>query len=98
MAKAIKLRPFENNPRTITAKEAERLKVDLKELGDLSGIVHDVKSGRICGGHQRLHVMFGDKAGEFDIAQANIEIIKQYKKPTATGTVAEGFILWNQER
>lgn len=89
---------FKQNPRTITPEEQARLKQDLSDLGDLGGIVHDLNTNQIVGGHQRLTVMLGQAAGKFKIKDADIEIVKTYKLPTKTGTVGEGFILWNGER
>lgn len=85
-------------PRKISAKEAARLKQDLADLGDLGGIVHDVKRGKIVGGHQRLSVMFGKNADGFNLDTANIVIQERYDPPTRTGTVAEGYITWERER
>ena len=89
---------YPDNPRIITEQEAAQLKTDLAELGDLGGIVHDLNSNQVCGGHQRLGVMFGRAADGFKIESADIQIIKEYKTPTRTHTVAEGFIVWEGER
>ena len=84
------MKNYHNNPRKISPAQIEALKRDLVELGDLSGIVHDKNTDEIIGGNQR--------SGIFDINNCEIEITKEYDKPTATGTIAEGFILWNGER
>ena len=44
--------PF--NPRKITPKQLDMLAKSMKEFGDLSGIVLNVKTGRLIGGHQRV--------------------------------------------
>src|SRR3989304_2356440 len=41
------------NPRTITADELAALGAAMREFGDLSGIVVNVRSGNTVGGHQR---------------------------------------------
>jgi hypothetical protein len=38
------MKKYHKNPRDITAKQLKLLKRDLEELGDLSGIVHDVNT------------------------------------------------------
>lgn len=82
------LAPNPKNPRTITPAKLEMLKNALREFGDLSGIVFNRKSSTLIGGHQRGKVM----------SEANIVIEKKYSRPTRTGTVAEGFAFWNEER
>ena len=42
------------NPRKITAKQLEMLGKAMKEFGDLSGVVVNIKTGHVVGGHQRL--------------------------------------------
>ena len=42
------------NPRIITEKQLSMLKKSMAEFGDLSGIVVNVKTGHIIGGHQRV--------------------------------------------
>ena len=48
------LTPAPYNPRTISEKQLSMLKKSMQEFGDLSGIVVNVKSGHIVGGHQRV--------------------------------------------
>lgn len=59
------------------------------EYGDLSGIVFNSETGNLVGGHQRKAV--------FD-QRSEIVIEKRYPKPTRTGTVARGYLLFNKER
>ena len=47
------MKQYHKNPRKITDAQKKALERDLKELGDLSGIVHDVNSDEIIGGNQR---------------------------------------------
>jgi len=44
------------NPRKITDKRLEMLKKSMAEFGDLSGIVFNVRTGRLVGGHQRTRL------------------------------------------
>ena len=92
------MKPFVNNPRSITERAVKRLRISLLELGDLGGIVYDENSEQVCGGHQRLESMFGESAGEFNVQDADIEIIADYDPPTMQGTIAEGFLRWRGGR
>src|SRR4030042_464958 len=47
----------EYNPRKISSDELRRLKKALLEMGDLSGIIKNVATGTLIGGHQRLKVL-----------------------------------------
>lgn len=81
---------YHKNPRKITEKQFIQLKKNLLELGDLSGIVHDINTGEIIGGNQRSKVI--------DIENCEIVIVEQYDEPTATGTVAIGYVVWEGEK
>lgn len=83
------LKPNPKNPRKCTDRKQTQLRKNLYEYGDLSGVVFNRKSGQLVGGHQR--------SKNFD-SGAEVEIVKAYKTPTRTGTVAEGFIVSNGER
>ncbi len=48
------LTPAPWNPRKITDKQLSMLKKSMAEFGDLSGIVVNVQTGHIVGGHQRV--------------------------------------------
>lgn len=48
------LTPAPYNPRTISDKQLSMLKKSMQEFGDLSGIVKNIKSGHLVGGHQRV--------------------------------------------
>lgn len=84
------MKQYDINPRHISDSELQQLKENLRELGDLSGIVHDVNSDYIISGNQRSKV--------FDINDCEITITEQYDPPTETGTIAHGFIIWNNEK
>lgn len=87
--KELKNRGAEYNPRKITREQLKRLKKSIEQLGDLSGVVYNRRTGRVVGGHQRLKVIPDS---------AEIEITERYKEPTETGTVAIGFIVINGEK
>lgn len=48
------LKPAPYNPRKISDPKMKMLGKAMKEFGDLSGIVYNVRSERIVGGHQRV--------------------------------------------
>lgn len=68
------------NPRIITETEEDILARTLAEFGDLSGVVYNVKTGHLIGGHQRKKVYLADYP------------IKKKKHTDETGTVALGYI------
>lgn len=74
------LKPAGYNPRKITDKKLSALKKSLEEFGDLSGIVFNIQTQTLIGGHQRTK--------NFDPAW---EIIKE-PHTDAVGTVALGWI------
>lgn len=81
---------YHKNPRGISQKQSEDLEAWLNEFGDLSGVVHNIQTDEIIGGNQRSKV--------FNINECEIEIVKSYDEPTKTGTMAEGYIIYNDER
>lgn len=87
--KVASLAPQPENPRTITPAKAAQLKKTLLEFGDISGVVFNVKTKHLVGGHRRVE--------NFDQG-ASVVYTKKYKKPTKTGTVAEGHILLKGEK
>lgn len=74
------LKPAGYNPRKITKAQLERLKKSLQEFGDLSGIVFNVRTQRLIGGHQRIKNFSPDWG-----------IVKK-PHTDKTGTVATGYI------
>jgi len=74
------LNPAEYNPRKITEEDLQRLRKQLKELGDLGGITFNVRTGRLVGGHQRISALEGSWP------------IKKEAHTDDAGTVAVGFI------
>lgn len=78
-----------NNPRTIYEAKLKALKASMIKYGDLSGFIYNRQTKKMVGGHQRTKVMPDD---------AEIKIEKQYSIPTASKTVAEGYVLIGGER
>lgn len=74
------LKAAEYNPRKITEKQLSMLKKSMDEFGDLSGIVVNVKTGNMVGGHQRVKNL-----------DPSWPIVKNDHKDK-TGTVAIGYI------
>lgn len=77
------LKPNEKNPRRIDDWHLDALGKSLKKFGDLGCVVFNKRSGQLISGHQRIKSIPPD---------AVISINTNYLTPTATGTVAEGFI------
>ncbi|MCU0439325.1 MAG: hypothetical protein MUC49_15620 [Raineya sp.] len=90
--KGIDINPkgYHKNPRQISEKQFANLKEWLEELGDLSGIIHDLNSNELIGGNQRSRVIFA--SGDYEV-----NLTKKYANPTKTGTVAVGHLTWNGE-
>lgn len=86
------LRGDPQNPRHISNRDFEALKKSIKEFGDLSGIVLNVTTNELVGGHQRVQAF--KKLGD----NAEVEIAQRLETPTKTGTVAIGFVLMDGER
>jgi len=84
------MKTYHKNPRQITRKQMENLKDTLSELGDLSGIVHDLTSDEIVGGNQRGRAL--------DVNTCEIELTHESDVPDEQGTVALGFIVWKGKR
>lgn len=83
------MKPFSKNPRQITEKKLARLKDTLSRLGDLSGIVHNLTTDEIIGGHQRMKVFEG---------AAEIVVSEKRRKPDDQGTVGLGYIIWHGKK
>jgi hypothetical protein len=76
------------NPRKITPEQLKMLADSLRRFGDLSGLILNVSTNHLVGGHQRVKVL----------GAAPVEITKRYDRPTPNGTVAEGFVIFEGER
>ncbi len=80
-----------DNPRSGTAEFMAKLDQSMKEFGDLGCIIENETTGRLLSGNQRTTV--GSKYPDSTVV---IETV--YENPTATGTIAEGYVLINGER
>lgn len=87
--KSLKQSGADYNPRTITKQELDRLKKAINEFGDLSGIIKNIRTGRLVGGHQRIKIIPKD---------AEIKITERNSEPSRTGTVAHGYIVIDGEK
>lgn len=74
------LKPAGYNPRKISKEKLAALKKSLEEFGDLSGIVFNIRTQTVVGGHQRGKVIDQDS-----------KIIKR-PHTDKTGTVALGYV------
>lgn len=81
---------YHKNPRQISAKRYSELETTLRELGDLSGVVHDLNSDEVVGGNQRSRV--------FDIGNCEIVLTQELEEPDEQGTVALGYVVWEGKR
>lgn len=88
------LKPNPKNPRKVSAEKLKQLEKALFTFGDISGIVFNQNTGQLIGGHQRIQ-LFKKWKGKGDV---DIQIVSRYKKPTMTGTMAEGYISLGGER
>ena len=77
---------YHKNPRKITGKQMTQLAATLGELGDLSGIVHDLNTDELIGGNQRGKL--------FDIDNLDIVLTEQFDTPDEQGTVGLGYVVW----
>jgi ParB-like chromosome segregation protein Spo0J len=76
------------NPRKISDEQLEALKQAMRAYGDLSGLVVNLNTGHLVGGHQRVKIL----------GNLPVEITRRFPKPTGRGTVAEGVVIYNGER
>lgn len=81
---------YNKNPRRITLKQLEQLKANIQELGDLSGIVHDLNTDEIISGNQRSKVI--------DINKCEVVITEKYDTPNQQGTVAWGYVIFEGQK
>jgi hypothetical protein len=78
--------PF--NPRQISDEQLAMLRGAMEAFGDLSGLVVNLTTGNMIGGHQRVKIL-----GERPVA-----IMRKFDPPTKRGTVAEGVVSYGGER
>ncbi len=86
------VRQYHKNPRKITEKMFGILGDSLKEYGDLSGIVVNIRTGEAVGGNQRTSFF------KLHPKDCIIEITKKFDKPNKQGTVAYGYVLYDGEQ
>ena len=72
---------WRKNPRKISEHDLETLKHSMKEFGDLGGIVFNLTTGHVVGGHQRLKNL-----------DPKWKITRRSER-NKTGTVSRGYIL-----
>lgn len=80
------MKPYHKNPRQIKEKQFQDLRAWLLELGDLSGIVHDLNSDEVISGNQRVRAI--------DVAKCKVVLTEEPHEPDAQGTVAHGYVIW----
>jgi hypothetical protein len=79
------------NPRQINKHDFESLKRSIKEFGDLSGIVLNIRTGQLVGGHQRTEA--------FKRMGSAVTIHKEaLAEPNSVGTIAYGYVEMDGER
>ena len=84
------MKEYHKNPRKITEKQLQQLKENIQELGDLSGIVHDLNTDEIISGNQRSKVI--------DINKCEVVITEKYETPNKQGTVAWGYVVYDGQK
>lgn len=85
-----KLKPADYNPRLISTHDFHSLKGSIKDLGDLSGLVFNQRTGVLVGGHQRKNA-YKELGGV-------IEITETLEEPNSVGTIARGHVLIGDEK
>lgn len=84
------MKQYNRNPRKITPEQLKQLKANIEELGDISGIVHDLNTDEIISGNQRSKVI--------DINKCEVVITEKYDTPTPQGTVAWGYVIFEGQK
>ena len=87
------IKEFPGNPRVITEDELLRLRESLVEYGYLGGFVINVAPGK----YQDCIVSGNQKSKHINLKETEIQILKKFSTPTATGTVAVGNVVFNGE-
>lgn len=86
---AADLIPAPYNPRKIDDARLEALGRAMETFGDLSGIVFNVRTRHVVGGHQRLKHIPKD---------ARVVVSERFQEASPQGTIATGHIVWKGER
>lgn len=79
------------NPRTISKVDFKNLQEAMKAFGDLSGIVFNVRTGQLVGGHQRVQSFHA--AG----GMQSVVITHRFEQPNSVGTIAIGNVMYGDE-
>jgi DNA modification methylase len=79
------------NPRTINKEDYKNLVQSIKRFGDLSGIVFNVRTQQLAGGHQRQKAFA-------EIGADDIVITQRLPEKNSVGTTAVGYVMLNGER
>ena len=85
-------KPFPNNPRKITPERLAALGESLIEFGDLSAIIINVSKGR----YKNCIVSANQRSKHISLDEITWTL--EHDKPTAAGTVREGYVLHGGER
>lgn len=88
--KITNVKEYHKNPRHITDDRKRELEKNMLELGDISGIVHDLNTGEIISGNQRSKII--------NLEECEVVISEEYKEPTKQGTVAIGHVIWQEQK
>jgi hypothetical protein len=92
------LRGNPKNPRKISKHDYEALVTSIKKFGDLSGIVLNVRTGQLVGGHQRTEA-FKRMPGEKSITRTEIyKDVNGNPGPNRKGTIAVGYVWFENEQ
>lgn len=81
---------YHKNPRKITEKMFNLLGDSIKEYGDLSGIVFNIRTQELIGGNQRTQF--------FKRNDKDVEIHTTPVKDSKVGTVAVGYVVYQGEK
>ena len=84
------IKTYHKNPRTRDPEDRKALESNMRELGDLGGIIIDVNSGELIGGNFRSEIM--------DLKAEDVSITDKYEEPTETGTIAWGYVEFEGDR
>lgn len=84
------IKGYHKNPRKITEKMFNLLSETIKEYGDLSGIVLNIRTGEVIGGNQRTQF--------FKRNDSDVKIHTTPVKDSKVGTVAVGYVIFQGEK
>lgn len=85
------LQAAEYNPREISPQDFKMLKNSIKKFGDLSGVVRNIQTNNLVGGHQRI-------AAFKEMQNPTIVVEETLPAANSVGTVARGYVLLGDEK